>query len=156
MHFHNLNIHAKFCNDGERGGGNLLHEIKSARIKLSNSNLLFLGGGGTICYMQSKVLESNFQTQTNYFWGGGGSTTHKLLHKLLNITCCTIYSPSNYIYFMYVCFLLPTKYEQCPCGNMALEQTHKKSTYFLTNSFQFRVVDYPSPPSRLPFLLDFD
>ena len=75
------------------GWGNLLHEINSARIKLSNSNLLFLGGG---------------------------STTHKLLHKLLNITCYTSYFPSNSIYFMYVCFLLPIKHVQCPWGNIVL------------------------------------
>ena len=31
------------------GGGSLLHEIKSARIKLSNSNY-FQGGGGVIYY----------------------------------------------------------------------------------------------------------
>ena len=37
---------------------------------MPNSAMMEREGGG-IYYMKSKVVESNFQTQTYYFWGGG-------------------------------------------------------------------------------------
>ena len=95
------------------GGGGIYYN--KLQVLESNSNLLLLGGGGinkftehmqqflysnlggggVIYYMKSIVLESNFQTQTYYFWGEGGNLLHINLHKLLNKTCYTSYSPSN-------------------------------------------------------------